>query len=281
MWYILVWRPMIRNPVPMLFPSIRLPLAAALLAAACTGGPDAPPERREVVVFAAASLRDALEELGGAFEAGTGVRVLFNFAGSHVLARQIAAAPGADLFLSASKRWMDEAARAGRLVPGTRRELLSNRLVVVAHARSPLKVETPCALAALPLEHLALGDPDAVPAGAYARDWLRSVECDGRPLWEAVRERVAPAPDVRAALALVLAEPDVPAIVYRTDWRAFADRTRVLYEVTDGPAIRYLLAQVAGGAAPEEARRFLEYLSGAEAARVFEKHGFTVLPAAR
>jgi molybdate transport system substrate-binding protein len=257
-------------------------LAAALLAAGCAADPDAPPpDRREVVVFAAASLRDALEELGRAFEAETGVRVLFNLAGSNELARQIVAAPGADLFLSASERWMDEVERAGRLVPGTRRDVLSNRLVVVAHARSPLEVDTPCALATLPMQHLALGDPEAVPAGTYAREWLQSVECGGRPLWEAVRDRVAPTPDVRAALGLALAEPEVPAIVYRTDWMAFADRTRVLYEVTDGPSIRYVLARVAWGEAPEEGRRFLEYLAGPWAAEVFTRHGFAVLSAPR
>ena len=257
-------------------------LAIVLLAVGCAASADAPDsEQREVVVFAAASLRDVLEELGRSFEAKTGTRVLFNLAGSNELAQQIAAAPGADLFLSASDRWMDEVEHAGRLVPGTRRDLLSNRLVVVAHARSTLKMDTPCALATLPMQHLALGDPEAVPAGTYAREWLRSVECGGRPLWDAVKDRVAPTPDVRAALGLALAEPAVPAIVYRTDQLAFAGRTRVLHEVADGPAIRYLLAQVQGGEAPEEARRFLEYLGGPEAARVFERRGFTVLPAPR
>lgn len=262
-------------------PGLRRLLAAVLLAAGCAADPDAPPERREVVVFAAASLRDALEELGRTFEAETGVRVLFNLAGSNELARQIVAAPAADLFLSASERWMDEVERAGRLVPGTRRDLLSNRLVVIAHARSPLRVEAPCDLATLPMQHLALGDPEAVPAGTYAREWLQSAECGGRPLWEAVRGRVAPTPDVRAALGLALAEPEVPAIVYRTDWMAFADRTRVLYEVMDGPSIRYVLAQVARGDAPAEGRRFLEYLAGPRAAEVFARHGFTVLSAPR
>jgi len=252
--------------------------STALLASACGAGSDASTEeRREVVVFAAASLRDVLEELGRAFETRTGTRVLFNLAGSNELAQQIVAAPGADLFLSASDRWMDEVEHAGRLVPGTRRDLLSNHLVVVAHAQSTLRMDSPCALATLPMEHLALGDPEAVPAGTYARDWLRSVQCSGRPLWDVVKGRVAPTPDVRAALGLALAEPDVPAIVYRTDQLAFAGQTRVLYEVVDGPRIRYVLAQVRGGEAPEEARRFLEYLAGPEAARVFTRAGFTVL----
>lgn len=252
-----------------------LALLLSLLAGGCAPGGDARPE---VVVFAAASLQDALQELREEYEAETGARVLFNFAGSSVLARQVVAAPGADLFLSASERWMDEVEAAGRLVPGSRRGLLSNRLVVVAHARSPFALEEPCALAGLPFRHLAVGDPESVPAGSYAREWLASVECGGRTLWEAVRERVAPTPDVRAALALVLADPEIAGIVYETDQRAFADRTRVLHRVTDGPDVRYSAARVAGGAAPEEARRFLRFLSGPRAAEVFARHGFTPLP---
>lgn len=249
--------------------------ALALAAAACAPGGDAQPPEPEVVVFAAASLREALEELGPAFERETGARVLFNFAGSNDLAQQIVAARGADLFLSASERWMDEVERAGRLVPGTRRDLLSGTLVVVAHARSPWKVDDPCDLAVRPFRHLALGDPEAVPAGTYARDWMRSVDCGGRPLWEAVRERVAPAPDVRAALGLVLADPQVVGVVYRTDWRAFRDRLRVLHEVRGGPPVRYVLARVADGGHDEEAGRLHAFLSGPEAARVFREHGFT------
>lgn len=257
-----------------------LPLLALALLAGC-GGTDARPAEREVVVFAAASLRDALLELGDTFRAETGARVLFNFAGSNDLAHQVVAAPGADLFLSASEPWMDRVERAGRLVPGTRVALLSNALEVVAHARSGWRVEAPCALAALPFRHLALGDPEAVPAGTYAREWMQSVECGGRTLWEAVRGRVAPAPDVRAALGLVLANPDVVGIVYRTDRLAFSDRTRVLYRVEDAPPVRYLLARVEGGGGGEEARRLYAFLTGPVAARVFARHGFTpLLPAA-
>lgn len=252
-------------------PIVCLVVLAPLLAA-CAGRP----QREEVVVFAAASLRDALEEVGAAFEAQTGTRVVFNFAGSNVLARQIVAAPSAaDVFVSASTAWMDSVARAGRVAPGTEQDLLSNTLVVVA--RQGAALPHPCALSTLPFDHLAMGDPDAVPAGRYARDWLASVDCGGRALWEAVRERVAPAPDARAALALVLADPDVVGIVYRTDWMASAGRTHVRYEVTDGPPIRYVLARLQGGAHPAGAAAFVGYLAGAEARAVFERYGFVHL----
>lgn len=251
-----------------------IPMLVLALLAAC-GGRDA--EEGEVLVFAAASLREAMQELGTAFQQESGTRVVFNFAGSNDLAHQVGAARGMDLFLSASEGWMDTVHDAGRLVPGTRRDLLSNALVVVAHARDTSTVAEPCALASLPFRTLALGDPEAVPAGTYARTWLRGMRCEGRPLWDAVQARVAPAPDVRAALGLVLADPRVIGIVYRTDQLAFADRTRVLYEVRDGPPIRYVLAQVAEGGNPSAAHRFYDFIVGPRGAEVFRRHGFTPL----
>lgn len=261
-----------------------LPACAVAWMAACggeAGGGDAQPAKQdgesELLVFAAASLREALEELGAGFQQETGTRVTFNFAGSNDLAHQIVATRGADLFLSASNAWMDTVQSAGRTIDGSRRDLLANTLVLVAHARDTSTVAEPCALAALPFRNLSMGDPEAVPAGTYARTWLRSVTCDGRPLWDAVQARVAPAPDVRAALGLVLADPRVIGIVYRTDQLAFADRTRVLYEVSGGPPIRYVLARLREGGDPAPATRLYEYLTGERAAQVFRRHGFTPL----
>lgn len=268
---------------------IIIPILLLTLFTACGGGQDRGADAGkagfagapgEILVFAAASLREALQEAATAFQQQNGARVAFNFAGSNDLAHQIGASRGVDLFLSASEGWMDTVQNAGRLVPGTRRDLLSNTLVVVAHARDTSAVAEPCALAALPFRTLALGDPDAVPAGTYARTWMQSVQCGGRPLWDAVSERVAPAPDVRAALGLVLADPRVIGIVYRTDQIAFADRTRVLYEVRGGPPIRYVLAQLSEGDSPSAATAFYAFLTGADGAAIFRKHGFTPLAAA-
>jgi molybdate transport system substrate-binding protein len=258
--------------------TMRIILIAALgLLAACGGGDAA--NGGEVLVFAAASLRESLEELGATFQQETGTRVVFNFAGSNDLAHQIVASRGADLFLSASSAWMDTVQNAGRTVDGSRRDLLGNTLVVVASSRDSSAVPEPCALATLPFRNLAMGDPEAVPAGTYARTWLRSVQCGGRPLWDAVQARVAPAPDVRAALGLVLADPRVIGIVYRTDQMAFAGRTRVLYEVRDGPPIRYALALLREGGSPQAAQALYAYLTGPRAAEVFRRHGFTPLSA--
>jgi molybdate transport system substrate-binding protein len=266
--------------------TLRLSVSTVVLAAAgaCSSGGRKPADApKEVTVFAAASLREALEELGQAFERETGTGVSFNFAGSNDLAHQIGAARGMDVYLSASEAWMDTVQNRRRLLPGTRRDLLSNTLVVVASARTPWTVGEPCAIASLPFKHLAVGDPQAVPAGIYARRWMEGVRCRGQTLWAGVGDRVAPTPDVRSAMGLVMADPGVLGMVYRTDQLAFAGRTRVLYEVADGPPIRYALAQVAEGAHPAEGRRFLDFLAGPDAARVFARHGFTPLapPAAR
>ncbi|WP_456426400.1 molybdate ABC transporter substrate-binding protein [Rhodocaloribacter sp.] len=259
----------------------RLPFAAIAFVVILTSGcgvkaDDGPAEAREVVVFAAASLRDVMEALARPYEAASGDEVFFNFAGSNVLARQIAAAPGADLFLSASEEWMDFAADAGRLAGDSRRDLLSNRLVVVTSAARAEPLTDPCALASLPFKYVALGHPDGVPAGTYARAWMRAHDCGGTNLWQMIETRIAPAPDVRSALGLALAEPNVIAVVYRTDRLAFSDRLRVLYEVPPGesPAIRYALARIADSPHPEAARRFYAYLTGAEARAIFEQYGF-------
>ena len=250
---------------------LALGMAAFFGGASCS--PGAPQDGR-VAVFAAASLRNALQDLAGVFEQRTGVGAAFNFAGSNVLARQIAAAPAADVFLSADEAWMDHVEQARRIVPGTRRTFLSNRLVVIAHRHSPIRLESPLQLGELDFRFLSLGDPEAVPAGRYARQYLQGIPGGGR-LWERLREKVAPSPDVRAALALVEADPEILGIVYRSDVVS-SQAVRVLYQVPpqEGPSIRYSGAVVKGGGNPEAGRRFLEFLAGQEAALVFEGYGF-------
>lgn len=261
-------------------------LAAALFAA-CGGPAPSDPEAAaepaaepaaEVTVFAAASLRDALQEVGGLYRERTGSAPVFNFAGSNELAQQILAAPAADVFVSANESWMDKVETAGRVAPGTRSALLSNRLVVVARTDSPYQLGAPEELAALPYRHLVLADPEAVPAGIYAREWLASRPAPGGgtgTLWDAVAPRVAPTLDVRAALALVESDPELIGIVYRTD-AATSTGVRTLYEVpeAEGPPIVYASAALAGGPNPEGGRSFAAFLAGPEASAVFQRHGF-------
>ena len=255
-------------------------LIFAMLLSACTAMKD-PEPKEEILVSVAASLKESMEALGAEYEKQTGTHVLFNFAGSNDLARQIIATPKVDIFLSAAENWMDTVEKAGRLVPGTRRNILSNSLVVIGGAGGRFSMSSPCDLASLPYKNLALADPAAVPAGKYAKTWLSGIQCGGDTLWSKVKRRVVPAPDVRAALGLVMADPELVGIVYKTDHMQFPTKTKLLYEVSDGPPIRYVIALVAEGSAPTAARKFHEFLLGARAQEVFQRHGFTPLPGTR
>jgi molybdate transport system substrate-binding protein len=243
-------------------------LPPLLLLAGCHHG--APPPA-PLAVFAAASLADAMGEVGQAWRQAGGGPVEFNFAGSSTLAQQIAAGAPADLFLSANWAQLE---RAGRSRPADRLELLGNSLVVVIPASAggqPLS--GPRQL--LGFERLALADPEAVPAGVYARLWL---EREG--LWAQLSGRVVPALDVRAALASV-ASGSLPAgVVYATD-AAGERRVTVVYRVPPerGPAVRYWAAPIADGPAPVAARdAFFTFLRSPAAGELFRRHGFQFLP---
>jgi len=207
-----------------------------LVFSACT-------ERAELQVYAAASLTDALREIGHAYEAETGTLVTFNFAGSNVLARQIESGAPADLFLSADERSMDRVHAAERV------SVLSNTLVLVG-AKSPRELIG---------KKVALGDPASVPAGVYARDYLTRIG-----LWDAIAPNVIPTENVRAALAAVKAGNADAAIVYRTDSTGVA----LPYD-----GISYPFALVKSSA---EGRRFFAYLQSKPALEVFRKYGFVV-----
>ncbi len=247
-------------------------LLAAILLAAC-GGTNAP-DRPALVVFAAASLRDVAAEIGREFERRQPVEVVFNFAGSNTLAQQIDAAPHADVFLSADERWVDFLDRAGRTLPGTRRDFLSNRLVLIAHHDATVAVRQPSDLAAAGYRFLAVADPAAVPAGRYAK---AALEREGADLWTAVADRLAPTLDVRAALALVESDPEILGIVYRTDART-SQRVRVVHEFqpADGTPITYCATRVAGGGNPGLGRLFLDFLASPESRTIAEGYGFEI-----
>jgi molybdate transport system substrate-binding protein len=236
-------------------PSMVLPLLLAASVASAAG------PSQEVTVFAAASLREALTEVGAAYEQHADVAVVFNFAGSNTLAQQIVASGAGDVFVSADQEWMDEVEKAGRLLPGTRRPVVANRFVVIARHDAKSAIAKPEDLATASFRALAMGDPGAVPAGRYAKAALKG------PVWDAVATRVVPAPDVRAALALVESDPEIVGIVYRTDAKA-STKVRVLAELP-GEAT-YPAAALREG----HGRRFVAFLSSPEARMIFEKHGF-------
>ncbi len=243
-------------------------IAALLLSLAAGAARPAPAE--ELTLYAAASLRDAVEALAPALERATGARLVVNLGASSDLARQIVAAGKADLFFSADEAWMDHVARSGLLDAGSRRSPLGNRLVVVAPLDSGLALRGAADLAAPGVRRLSLADPAVVPAGRYARAWLEAAG-----VWAALAPRVVPALDVRAALAAVESGACEAGIVYRTD-AAISRRVRIAYEVPEGegPAISYALAAIAGRPGLARARAAVDWLSGPEAAAVFERFGF-------
>ncbi len=241
--------------------------ASASAGAAGATGRGAPVELR---FYAAASLRDVLQELAPALERATGTTLVFNLGASNDLARQIVAAGKADLFFSADEGWMDHLAAEGLVDTASRRSPLSNRLVVIVPAESPLRIASARDLAASSVRRLSLANPEAVPAGKYARAWL---ERSG--VWSALAERVVPALDVRAALAAVESGAIEAGIVYRTD-AASARRVRVAFEVPaeEGPPISYALAALADRPHLARAREVVAWLCGPEAAAVYARHGF-------
>lgn len=248
---------------------------AAAVTPATPAASGATTEPVEIQFYAAASLRDALEQLAPAIERATGTRLVWNLGASNDLARQIVAAGKADVFFSADEGWTDRVAEAGWVDPGSRRSPISNRLVVIVPADSSLTIASAADLASPRLRRLSLAQPDAVPAGKYAKAWLES-----QGVWGAVAERVVPAIDVRAALAAVESGAIEAGVVYRTDAR-MSVRVRVAYEVPEGegPRISYALAAMAGRPQSERARAAREvvaWLAGPEAAGVFERLGFVV-----
>ena len=232
----------------------------------------APPE---IMLYAAASLRESLQDLAPTCDKQTGAQLVFNFGPSSDLARQIEAAEKADLFFSADEALMDRLSKAGLLETGTRRTVLSNRLVVIAPLDSALVIHSAADLAGVAVRRLSLANPDAVPAGKYARAWL---EKSGQ--WAALKERVVPGVDVRAALSAVESGVVEAGIVYATD-AAISKKVRVLFEVppSEAPAISYPLAILRNRPRKSLAAKVEDCLTGPEALKVYQSRGFIVGPA--
>ena len=226
----------------------------------------------EVTVFAAASLKTALDEVVPGYEAASGNEVSVVLAGSSALARQIMQGAPGDVFVSASPGWMDEVEAAGRLAPGSRRDLLGNRMVLVAGADGPaVEIAKAGDMPALAADgRIVMALVDAVPAGIYGRAALESLG-----LWEDYAPRVAQADNVRAALALVSMGAVPVGIVYATD--AAADprvHVRGRFAPDLHPEIRYPAAVLGGS---DTGASFLGWLEGGDASAIFEEAGFEVV----
>ncbi|MHA1113823.1 MAG: molybdate ABC transporter substrate-binding protein [Alphaproteobacteria bacterium] len=245
----------------------------ALLALVVTVSAAGSPARAErVTIFAAASLTMALTAALARFAHSDDARAVPVFAASSTLARQIAAGAPADLYLSAHPSWMAYLDERGRIETGTRVDLLTNRLALIAPRDAPLDLVIAPGFAlrrALGDGRLAIADPSHVPAGIYARSALISLGA-----WNAVAGHIAAAWDVRATLALVERGEAPAGIVYESDARA-SKRIAVagLFPADSHPPIRYPLAILSGRAHPA-ARRLHAFLLGQEAAAIFAVHGF-------
>ena len=251
--------------------SRRLALAAPLALATLRARAAEP-----VTVFAAASLTDALRDLDPVWQNAGHPPLRMIFASSSTLARQIESGAPANLFASADEQWADELDKKGLLAPGTRKDLLGNELVLVVpkdRART-VAINRDLDLQALlgPDGRIATGDPAHVPAGIYAKQALTRLG-----LWNRVENRIAGAPDVRAALLLVERGEAPAGIVYGTDAAASSGvAVAGVFPADSHDPVTYPFAVVKDGDTPDT-RALLQFLAGPEAQAVWRKRGFAVL----
>ncbi|EAQ04923.1 putative molybdate-binding periplasmic abc transporter protein [Pseudooceanicola batsensis HTCC2597] len=234
-----------------------------------------PVQADRLLVFAAASLAGPLDEAARLWNAENATDVVISYAGSSALARQIEAGAPADVFLSANEGWMDDLAAKEFVDNDTRRVLWRNRLVLVSHAAGPeMQLDPEMDLPGLlDGQRLAVALTDAVPAGVYAREALASFGA-----WDAVKDQLAEADNVRAALALVAVGAAPWGIVYATDAQAEPRvHLRGVFPDDAHMPVTYPAAAMSGSLA--EAAAFLDHLSSGPVRALFRAAGFQVVPA--
>jgi len=247
-------------------------IASFIIAGGLTGA--LPTRADAIMVFAAASLKNAIDDDITEWKSGGGGPVTASYASSSVLAKQIEQAAPADIFISADTQWMDYLAQR-RLVVAPR-NLLGNRLVLIAGKddRRMVTIEPNFDLARLlGSGRLAVGDPTNVPVGIYAKEALTKLG-----VWQSVESKLAPTADVRAALALVSRGEAPLGIVYETDTKIDPGVriVGILPDDTHSPIV-YPVAATTTSTNPDAAR-FLAFLGSAAAAKIFERYGFKILP---
>ncbi|MDR1320652.1 MAG: molybdate ABC transporter substrate-binding protein [Gracilibacteraceae bacterium] len=235
--------------------------------------PSAPAPEGAIIVFAAASLTDAATEIAEAFKsAQPSVTVEYSFASSGNLQTQIEEGAPADVFLSAAQRQMDALAEKGLIQADTRKDLLVNKVVLITPTGNPAGVRNFADMTSEMVKLIAIGDPASVPAGQYAQEVFTTLN-----VWDAVQAKANLGTDVRQVLTWVEESEVDCGVVYATD----AATTAQAEIVAEAPAgshtpIVYPAALTTGSENPAAARAYLDYLSGAEAAAIFEKYGFAL-----
>ncbi|MFQ5651371.1 MAG: molybdate ABC transporter substrate-binding protein [bacterium] len=243
-----------------------LALLGALYGACSRSGGKPDPLR----LFAAASLASVMPEVVAEFQARhRTVLVELNFAASSMLAKQIAFGADADIYFSANPQWMDYLEKERRLRPGSRRDVLRNKLVVITPAASGLALTTLRDLTTADIERIALGDWSHVPVGMYAREALQQAG-----VWPALEARCLSALDARAVLTYVERSEADCGLVYRTD-AALSPHVHTAFELPAGrqPDIRYAVAILERSSHPLSAD-FLAFLRTVAARQIFERYGF-------
>ena len=255
----------------------RLLFASGVLMLAAITAPALAQDKAPLTVFAAASLKESLDEAAATYEKKTGTPVRVSYAASSALARQIEQGAPADVFFSADLEWMDYLQQRNKLDAAQRRNLLGNHLVLVAPKASTAKVDLKRAgsiATALGADgRLAMGQTASVPAGKYGKASLQAL---GQ--WDSVQTRLAESESVRAALMLVSRGEAPLGIVYASDARAEAN-VRVVATFPDDshPPIVYPVAALRGER-NAQAQAFVEWLGSKEADAIFRKRGFELLP---
>jgi molybdate transport system substrate-binding protein len=227
----------------------------------------------EILVSAAASLTDVLKEISNGYQGKSKHTVKFNFGPSSGLARQIEEGAPADIFFSADLPQMDALDKNGRLELGTRKNLLSNQLVIIVPADSKFAISSAKDLLKADIKRIALAEPSSVPVGIYSSKYLAD-----EGLWNKVKPKVVPVQDVRATLASVESGNVEAGFVYKTD-AAVSKKVKIAYEVPidKGPKITYSIAIVKESKRKDAARDFIGYIQTSAARDAFRKFGFVVL----
>jgi len=252
------------------------PIAIAALIAVFASAPRAASAEDTILVFAAASLKNALDDVDAAFTRATGVKITASYAASSALAKQIEQGAPADVFVSADLKWMDYLVDKKLIKPDTRVNLLGNKLVLIAPVDSKLS-NVPIAkgfdIAKLAGDgRIAVADTQAVPAGRYAKAALENLGA-----WAAAEPKLAQAENVRATLAFVARGETPLGIVYATDAR-IEPKVKIVGEFPNGsyPPVTYPVAETASSKTAAAAR-YLSFLRTQGAKAIFEKYGFSFL----
>ncbi len=248
-------------------------LRAGFVAAALAFLPVAA-QAADITVFAAASLTNVLQKAADSYKAKSGKTVALSFAASSVLAKQIEASGGADMFASADEDWMNYLDNKGLIQKSTRKDLLASHLVLIAPAGLDINVKIAPHFDLAKIVgngKIAIADPSSVPAGKYAKASLTALG-----VWDSVQGHLAQAENVRVALAYVARGEAPLGIVYTTDAMA-EPRVKIVGEFPDNshPPIFYPIALTKD--AKPDAQAFLDYLESAGASAIFSKAGFIVL----